>query len=68
MSKTTLNRRLSKLAEVGRLSVSDMKQIKIPDNNGRDHESTIYNLNVLNQLAMVELDNDAKEKQHDVYY
>lgn len=59
MSKTTLNRRLSKLAEVGRLSVSDMKQIKIPDNNGRDHESTIYNLNVLNQLAMVELDNDA---------
>lgn len=58
MSKTTLNRRLSKLAEVGRLSVSDMKQIKIPDNNGRDHESTIYNLNVLNQLAMVELDND----------
>ena len=58
MSKTTLNRRLSKLEEVGRLSVSDMKQIKIPDNNGRDHESTIYNLNVLNQLAMVELDND----------
>ena len=58
MSKTTLNRRLSKLEEVGRLSVSDLKQIKIPDNNGRDHESTIYNLNVLNQLAMVELDND----------
>lgn len=58
MSKTTLNRRLSKLEEVGRLSVSDMKQIKIPDNNGRDHESTIYNLNVLNQLTMVELDND----------
>ena len=58
MSKPTLNRRLSKLAEVGRLSGSDMNQIKIPDNNGRDHESTVYNLNVLNQLAMVELDND----------
>ena len=58
MSKTTLNRRLSKLEEVGRLSVSDMKKIKIPDNNGRGHETTIYNLNVLNQLAMVELDND----------
>ena len=58
MGHSTMYRRLSKLEEVGRLSVSDMKQIKIPDNNGRDHESTIYNLNVLNQLAMVELDND----------
>ena len=58
MSTMTLNRRLHKLEEVGRLSLSDMIKIKIPDNNGRDHESTIYNLNVLNQLAMVELDND----------
>lgn len=56
MSKSTLNRRLNKLEKVGRLSGSDLNLIKIPDNNGRDHESTIYNLNVLNQLAMVELD------------
>ena len=54
MSKTTLWRWLEKLEKARRIqSVSDMKQIKIDDENGRGHETTLYNLNVLNQLAMV---------------
>ena len=35
-----------------------MTQIKIDDENGRGHETTLYNLNVLNQLAMVCIDNE----------
>ena len=59
MSKTTLWRWLEKLEKARRIqSVSDMKQIKIDDNNGRGHETTLYNLNVLNQLAMVCIDNE----------
>lgn len=59
MSKTTLWRWLEKLENASRIqSVSDMKQIKINDNNGRGHETTLYNLNVLNQLAMVCIDNE----------
>ena len=58
MSNKTLNRRLHELEECNRIqSTSDMTKIKIDDNNGRAHESTIYNLNVLNQLAMVEMKN-----------
>lgn len=58
MSNKTLNRRLHELEECNRIqSTSDMTKIKIDDNNGRGHESTIYNLNVLNQLAMVEMKN-----------
>lgn len=64
MSKTTLWRWLEKLENASRIqSVSDMKQIKINDNNGRGHETTLYNLNVLNQLAMVCIDN---EKLNDI--
>ena len=64
MSKTTLWRWLEKLENASRIqSVSDMKQIKIDDNNGRGHETTLYNLNVLNQLAMVCIDN---EKLNDI--
>ena len=45
---------LERLEKARRIqSVSDMKQIKIDDNNGRGHVTTLYNLNVLNQLAMV---------------
>ena len=59
MSKTTLWRWLGKLENASRIqSVSDMKQIKINDNNGRGHETTLYNLNVLNQLAMACIDNE----------
>lgn len=57
MSKTTMWRRLNKLEEVGRIcSVSDMKHCKMPTNNGGYQDVQLYNLNVLNQLAMVELD------------
>ena len=64
MSKTTLWRWLERLENARRIqSVSDMKRIKIDDNNGRGHETTLYNLNVLNQLAMVCIDN---EKLNDI--
>lgn len=54
----TLNRRLRDLEECERIqSLSDLIKIKIEDNNGRGHETTLYNLNVLNQLAMVEMKN-----------
>ena len=58
MSTMTLNRRLHDLEECGRIqSGQDFNQIKIADNSGRGHETTLYNLNVLNQLAMVEMKN-----------
>lgn len=71
MSKTTIWRRLSKLEEVGRIcSVSDMKHCKMPTNNGGYQDVQLYNLNVLNQLAMVELDcpvlNDTAKKFSDI--
>ena len=59
MSKKTLWRWLGRLEKARRIqSVSDMTQIKIDDENGRGHETTLYNLNVLNQLAMVCIDNE----------
>ena len=59
MPKKTLWRRLEKLEKARRIqSVSDMTQIKIDDENGRGHETTLYNLNVLNQLAMACIDNE----------
>ena len=59
MSKGTLRNRLIELEECERIqSGQDFNQIKIADNNGRGHETTIYNLNVLNQLAMVCIESD----------
>ena len=59
MSKMTLWRWLERIEKARRIqSVSDMIQIKIDDENGRGHETTPYNLNVLNQLAMVCIDNE----------
>ena len=64
MSKTTLNRRLSKLEEVGRISrCSDIINVNVPTDTGAA-KATIYNLNVLNQLAVVEYKNN---KLNDVY-
>ena len=58
MSKGTLRNRLLELEECERIqSGQDFNQIKIADNNGRGHVTTLYNLNVLNQLAMVEMKN-----------
>ena len=38
--------------------MSDMTQTSIQDSFGVPHETTLYNLNVLNQLAMVCIDNE----------
>ena len=63
MSKTTMWRRLSKLEEVGRFcSVSYLKHCKMPTNNGGYQDVQLYNLNVLNQLAMVEMKKSLKGK------
>ena len=67
----TLRNRLIELEECERIqSGQDFNQIKIADNNGRGHETTIYNLNVLNQLAMVEMKNkvlnDTAKKVSDI--
>ena len=59
MSKTTLWRRLNDLEECERISrFSDLIQVYIQDSCGVPHETTLYNLNVLNQLAMVCIDNE----------
>ena len=59
MSTTTLWRRLGRLEKARRIqSFSDMKKTPILDNAGVPHETTLYNLNVLNQLAMACIDNE----------
>ena len=59
MSKMTLWRWLEKLEKARRIaSVSDMTQTYIQDSCGVPHETTLYNLNVLNQLAMACIDNE----------
>ena len=59
MPKKTLWRRLNKLEDVGRICrLSDMVKTPIQDSCGVPHETTLYNLNVLNQLAMVCIDNE----------
>ena len=59
MSRSTMYRRLKLLEEKGRItSCSDLNKTPIPDSLGVLHETTLYNLNVLNQLAMVCIDNE----------
>lgn len=59
MSKTTLWRWLERLEKARRIStVSDMKQWSIKHKHGGSTPTTLYNLNVLNQLAMVCIDNE----------
>ena len=59
MSTTTLWRWLERLEKARRIaSFSDMKKTPIQDSCGVPHETTLYNLNVLNQLAMVCIDNE----------
>lgn len=59
MSHSTMYRRLKLLEEKGRItSCSDLNKTPIPDSLGVLHETTIYNLNVLNQLAMVCIESD----------
>ena len=57
MSTTTLWRRLNDLEECERISrFSDLKNVDIQTETGAV-KTTLYNLNVLNQLAMVEMKN-----------
>ena len=59
MSTTTLWRWLGRLEKARRISTfSDMKKWSIPHAQGGSTPTTFYNLNVLNQLAMVCLDNE----------
>ena len=59
MSKTTLWRWLERIGKAHRISlVSDMIQTYIQDSCGVPHKTTLYNLNVLNQLAMACIDNE----------
>ena len=55
--KNTIYNRIEILTNTGDLSVQNFEQIKIPDSNGRTHETTIYDLTVLNKLAMTMIDN-----------
>ena len=65
MTNRTLHRRLKLLEEKGRIcNCLDLKKCEIPTNNGGFIETTFYNLNVLNQLAVVEYKNN---KLNDVY-
>ena len=64
MSATTLWRRLEKLEKVSRVCIlSDVIEYELPTNSGGYIYGQLYNLNVLNQLAMVCIDN---EKLNDI--
>ena len=59
MSKKTLWRWLEKLEKARRIAtVSDMTQWRMPHEQGGSTPTTLYNLNVLNQLAMACIDNE----------
>ena len=64
MSAKTLWRRLEKLEKVSRVCIlSDVIEYELPTNSGGYIYGQLYNLNVLNQLAMVCIDN---EKLNDI--
>ena len=64
MSKMTLWRWLERIEKARRIAtVSDMIQWRMPHEQGGSTPTTLYNLNVLNQLAMACIDN---EKLNDV--
>ena len=55
--KTTVYSRIETLVNTGDLSVQNFEQTKVPDSRGSMHETTIYDLTVLNKLAMTMIDN-----------
>lgn len=57
ITKPTLYSRVETLIKVGDLSVKNSLQTKIPDSRGSLHETTLYDLKVLNKLAMTMIDN-----------
>ena len=52
ITKPTLYSRIETLVNTGDLSVKNSLQTKVPDSRGSMHETTIYDLTVLNKLAM----------------
>ena len=59
MSTTTLWRWIEKLEKARRIAtVSDTTQWRMPHEQGGSTPTTLYNLNVLNQLAMACIDNE----------
>ena len=57
VSFDTIKRRVETLENTGDLSHANLRVIKLPDSNGRPHETPIYDLTVLNKLAMTMIDN-----------
>ena len=57
ITKPTLYSRIETLVNTGDLSVKNSLQTKVPDSRGSMHETTIYDLTVLNKLAMTMIDN-----------
>ena len=57
VAKVTIYNRIETLINVGDLSVQNFEQTNLPDSRGSLHETTIYDLTVLNKLAMTMIDN-----------
>ena len=57
VAKNTIYSRIEILENTGDLSVQNFELIKLLDSNGRAHETKIYDLTVLNKLAMTMIDN-----------
>ena len=57
VAKVTIYNRIETLVNVGDLSVQNFEQTNLPDSRGSLHETTIYDLTVLNKLAMTMIDN-----------
>lgn len=57
VSLNTIKNRIETLVKVGDLSVQNFDKTNLPDSRGSLHETTIYDLTVLNKLAMTMIDN-----------
>ena len=69
MSTETLWGCLKRLEQVGRVcSLTDSIECDIPTNDGDFQDAQLYNLNVLNQLAMVCIDNEKLNEMSCKFY
>ena len=57
VSHKTIDRRVETLIDTGDLSGTNLSLTKMPDSRGSLHEATVYDLTVLNKLAMTMIDN-----------
>ena len=57
VSINTIKNRIETLVNVGDLSCQNFDKTNLPDSRGSLHETTIYDLTVLNKLAMTMIDN-----------